>query len=149
MVKNWERDRLVVYSIHWSDGKVTLVEMFPESVPEWAWKSIALERKKLPLLNIDKITDARGTVVWPQDGPRKPTTSDMLWELYIGIVGWLWIGGIVVSLMLLASAVFFKGSWSWFLGAVAVTWVLWRVSLYYHLERQKDLERAAMLQRPQ
>jgi hypothetical protein len=149
MVKNWDRDRLVIYSVHWSDGKVTSADMFPESVPKWAWDSIALERKKMPLLNIDKITDPSGNIVWPQEAARKPTIGDMLWELYVGAIGWFWIAGIVVAFMQLARAVFFKGSWSWFLGAVAVTWVLWKLSLYYHLEKQKKLDRAAMFQRPQ
>ena len=60
-------------------------------------------------------------------------------ELYVSLFGWLWMAGCAAVIYYLFGAVFFDKSWWNFFGAVAVTWVLYRVSLYYLLEKEKGL----------
>jgi hypothetical protein len=40
-------------------------------------------------------------------------------------------------------AIFYGSSWWNFLGSAAIAWVLYRVALYYQLEKEHDLREAA------
>jgi hypothetical protein len=58
-------------------------------------------------------------------------------ELYVGVIGWAWIAACVAAVYFLVRAVFYGGSWWEVLGSVAITWLLYRVSLYYVLEKER------------
>ena len=58
-------------------------------------------------------------------------------ELYVGLIGWAWIVACVGTVYFLFRAIFYQGSWWHFFGSVAVSWLLYRVSLYYQIEKER------------
>jgi hypothetical protein len=58
-----------------------------------------------------------------------------------GIIGWIWIAVSLVAAYFVVSAVFFGGAWWRAIACAAVAWFLYKVTLYYHLERTGELER--------
>jgi hypothetical protein len=63
-------------------------------------------------------------------------------EAYVGIIGWAWIATSLASLYFLAAALFFGNSWWRFIVCAAGTWLLYKVSLYYQLEPERNVPRA-------
>ena len=66
-----------------------------------------------------------------------PPRSAMIKEAYVGLVGWAWIAALIAVVYCLVKAIFFGGSWWAFIVAVVVTWVLYRIALYYQLEKER------------
>ena len=57
-------------------------------------------------------------------------------EVYVGLVGWAWIATCLAAVYFLVAALFFKSSWWHFVLCVVGAWMLYRVALYYRLERE-------------
>eukprot|EP01037_Dinobryon_pediforme_P017867 gene17867-18096_t len=71
----------------------------------------------------------------------------MIKELYVSLIGWSWVAAIIAALYFLIKAIFYAGSWWSFFGSVFVVWLLYKVSLYYQLEKEREMrERAAKFQ---
>lgn len=68
--------------------------------------------------------------------PEQAKRVAIIKEAYVGIIGWAWIAACVATLYFLAQAIFYDGSWRSLLGSVALTWLLYHVSLFYHLEKE-------------
>jgi hypothetical protein len=68
-------------------------------------------------------------------------TGAMIKELYVGLIGWAWIVTFVAAFYFLVMAIFNHGSWWHFFGSVAVSVLLYRVSLYYQLEKERAWRR--------
>ncbi len=64
-------------------------------------------------------------------------------ELYVGIIGLAWMAASVAAIYYLVRAIFFGGSWFFFFGIAALAWVLYRVALYYELEKEHARREAA------
>jgi hypothetical protein len=64
-------------------------------------------------------------------------------EVYVGIIGWAWMVAALASVYFLLVAIFHGASWWWFLGCAAAAWLLYRVALYYQLERNRVVLEAA------
>lgn len=56
-------------------------------------------------------------------------------EIYVGIVGWIWVAAGLATLYFLVRAFFFDDVWWPVVASAAVAWVLYKVSLYYLLQR--------------
>ena len=70
-------------------------------------------------------------------------TKGMIKELYVGLIGWAWIAACVAAAYFLVGAVFYHSSWWHVFGSIAVAWLLYRVSLYYVLEKERASRAAA------
>jgi hypothetical protein len=57
--------------------------------------------------------------------------------LYVSLIGWAWLAASLVAAYFLFSAVFFGGGWWRVVASVAVAWFLYKVTLYYQLERSR------------
>jgi ABC-type Co2+ transport system permease subunit len=68
-------------------------------------------------------------------------TSQRSWieELYVGVIGWIWIAASLVTVYFLVRAVFFGDGWWRVVASVAVAWFLYKVTLYYQLEKTGQL----------
>jgi Family of unknown function (DUF6460) len=64
-------------------------------------------------------------------------------ELYVSVVGWIWVAAVLASLYFLVRAIFFDDGWWPVVASAAVAWVLYKVSLYYLLEGKNSLPSAA------
>ena len=64
---------------------------------------------------------------------------EIIKELYVNVVGWAWIAACIAMLYFLAMAIFDSGSWWYFLGSAVLVWLLYKVSLYYQLEKERAL----------
>jgi len=58
-------------------------------------------------------------------------------ELYVGLIGWVWVAAVLAAIYFVVKASFFGGSWWSFFGCVAAAWLFYRISVYYMLETQK------------
>ena len=70
---------------------------------------------------------------------RQFRTKAIVKELYVGLIGWLWIVAGVVTVYFAVIALIFGGSWWNCLGSGVIAWFLYRVSLFYVLEKQREL----------
>ena len=75
--------------------------------------------------------------------PEQARRADIAKEVYVTIIGWVWMVAGAATLYFLVSAIFFGGSWWSALGSAVVAWVLYRVSLYYLLEKEATRRAAA------
>jgi|SRR6516225_10616261 hypothetical protein len=64
-------------------------------------------------------------------------TSQQSWVkfLYVGVIGWIWIAASLVAVYFLVRAIFFDDKWWHVIASVAVAWFLYKVTLYYQLEK--------------
>jgi hypothetical protein len=64
-------------------------------------------------------------------------TSQQSWIkfLYVSVIGWIWIAASLVAVYFLVRVVFFGDGWWRFIASVAVAWFLYKVTLYYQLEK--------------
>ena len=49
----------------------------------------------------------------------------MLKELYVGVIGWLWVAGCLAVIYYLVGAVFWGRSWWYLIGAALATWAFY------------------------
>jgi len=85
-----------------------------------------------------RIVDASGSVAWPNASPIPPSNSKaIVKEFFVGFVGWLWIAAVLCTIYLLASAILFSGSWWLFFACAVAAWLLYRVALYFQLEKER------------
>src|SRR5262249_21379901 len=68
-------------------------------------------------------------------------TSQQSWVEFLieGVIGWIWIAASLVAVYFLVRAVFFGGGWWRVVVSVAVAWFLYKVTLYYQLNRTDEL----------
>jgi hypothetical protein len=69
--------------------------------------------------------------------PKYARRQAIIKEAYVGLIGWAWIGIGLAAAYFLLKAVFFHGSWWSFIGASVGAWLLYRVALYYQLEKER------------
>lgn len=70
-------------------------------------------------------------------------TGAILKELFVGAIGWLWIAAVIFTIYQLVMVALFHGSWPVLLGSAAATWLLYRVSLHFQLEKERMMRVAA------
>jgi len=63
-------------------------------------------------------------------------TKAVIKELYVNLISCAWIAA-CVALYFLVTAIFYHSSWWDFFGSVAISALLYRVSLYYQLEKER------------
>jgi len=63
-------------------------------------------------------------------------TKAVIKELYVNLSSCAWIAA-CVALYFLVTAIFSHSSWWDFFGSVAISALLYRVSLYYQLEKER------------
>jgi len=69
-----------------------------------------------------------------------PTSQQSKVEFLIkGVIGWIWIAASLVAVYFLVRAVFFGDAWWRVAASVAVAWFLYKVTLYYQLEKTGEL----------
>ena len=74
-------------------------------------------------------TDESTNVMVKRDTAMQPR------ELYVNLISCAWIAA-CVALYFLVTAIFYHSSWWDFFGSVAISALLYRVSLYYQLEKE-------------
>jgi fatty acid desaturase len=74
-------------------------------------------------------TDESANVMVKRDAAMQPR------ELYVNLISCAWIAA-CVALYFLVTAIFDHSSWWDFFGSVAISALLYRVSLYYQLEKE-------------
>jgi hypothetical protein len=55
------------------------------------------------------------------------------------LIGWAWFAASVAALYFFVRAILYDGSWWSFFGSVAIAWLLYRVALYYQLQKEHEL----------
>ena len=56
-----------------------------------------------------------------------------------GIIGWIWIAASLIAVHFLVRAIFFGDGWWRFVASAAAAWFLYKVTLYYQLEKTGQL----------
>ena len=64
-------------------------------------------------------------------------------EIYVGIIGWVWIALAIATVYFLVRAIFYGGTWWYFLGCAVLCRLFYGVALYYQLEKERTLRVAA------
>jgi hypothetical protein len=88
---------------------------------------------------IIKLAKSRGPTIlmpaqWGWEGVM-PKSQHWIEFLYVSLVGWIWIATSLAAVCFLVRAVFFGGGWWPAIASVAAAWFLYKVTLYYQLER--------------
>jgi hypothetical protein len=73
--------------------------------------------------------------------PEQLSRQSALKEFYVGIVGWMWGGASLAAVYFLVRAVIFGGGWWPVVACIAAAWFLYKVSLYYVLEKSDRLRK--------
>ncbi len=73
--------------------------------------------------------------------PEQLSRQSALKELYVGIVGWMWVGASLSAVYFLVRAAIFGDGWWPVVASVAAAWFLYKVSLYYVLENSDRLRK--------
>jgi hypothetical protein len=63
-------------------------------------------------------------------------------EAYVGIIGWGWIAASLACVYFLAAAILVGSSWWKFFACGAGAWLLYKIALYYQLEREGKIPAA-------
>jgi hypothetical protein len=68
-------------------------------------------------------------------------TSEQSWIkfLYVSVIGWIWIAASFAAVYFLVRAVFFGDQWWRVVASIAAAWFLYKVTLYYQLEKTGQL----------
>jgi hypothetical protein len=68
-------------------------------------------------------------------------TSKQSWVEFLieGVIGWIWIAASLAAVYFFVSAVFFGGGWWRVVVSVVAAWFLYKVTLYYQLEKTGEL----------
>jgi hypothetical protein len=68
-------------------------------------------------------------------------TSQQSWVEFLieGLIGWIWIAASLAAVYFLVSALLFGGAWWHVVASVAAAWFLYKVTLYYQLEKTGQL----------
>jgi hypothetical protein len=69
--------------------------------------------------------------------PEQYRRTQIIKELYVSAIGWAWIAAGIAALYFLTKAIFFGSTWWHFFESILVAWLLYRVSLYYVLEKER------------
>jgi hypothetical protein len=72
-----------------------------------------------------------------RDSAMQPLTKGIIKEPYVNLIGCAWIAA-CVALYFLVAAIFYHSSWWDFFGSVAISALLYRVSLYYQAGESLD-----------
>jgi hypothetical protein len=59
------------------------------------------------------------------------------WELIGGIAGYCWFAACAATIYFFIRAIFYSGSWWYFGLSLSGAWLLYHISLSYHLEGQR------------
>jgi hypothetical protein len=151
--KNWPPKRApehtpADYRIIYSDGYQQETRLLPSEINRWALACNNDSDKQRSPYPIVKIVDAGGLTVWPidaTDGHASPENlppskaKAIFKELFVGVVGWVWIAALLCTIYYLVRATIFDGSWSVFFGCAAAAWLLYRASLHFQLEKERTL----------
>lgn len=70
-----------------------------------------------------------------------PEQPRMHWTkfLFVSLIGWIWIAASLVAVYFLVRAVFFSDGWWRVIASAAAAWFLYKVTLYYQLEKTGEL----------
>jgi hypothetical protein len=71
--------------------------------------------------------------------PNQPRWQSIAKEIYVGVVGWIWIAAVFAAIVFTVKVVFFDGVWWPVFVSAAVAWLFYKVSLYYVLEKEGRL----------
>ncbi len=74
--------------------------------------------------------------------PDQMSRKSVVKELCVGIVGWIWVAASLTAAYFLIRAVFFGDGWWPIVFSVAAAWFLYKVSLYYVLEKSTQFPKA-------
>ena len=66
-----------------------------------------------------------------------PKYARLIKEFYVGVIAWAFIAVSLASAYFLLKAVFFHGSWWTFIGTSGAAGLLYLVSFYHALERER------------
>jgi hypothetical protein len=80
--------------------------------------------------------------------PKQHTRQAISKEIYVSVVGWIWVAASLAAVYFLVRAVFFGDGWWPIVASVAAAWFLYKVSLYYVLEKSGQLKAAAEVRSP-
>jgi hypothetical protein len=146
--KNWPPKRPphltpANYRVYYSDGFSQETSLLPDEISRWVAACNSDTDKLRSPHPIVRVIDVSGLTVWPTASPdaAPPIKSNaVLKELFVGLVGWLWVAVAIWSLYYLTRVLFFDGSWLIFFGMIFAVWCLDHVTLYYQLEKERRIK---------